>query len=53
MVAGVKMPRIVVYKNILVIFRELSFCGPFGPCLTEYKIFILNEYKIFIIDNNL
>ncbi len=36
--SGVNMPGISGGLRILSDFRELSFCGPYGPCFKENTI---------------
>ena len=37
MIAGVKIPCIGGGFRVLNDFRELSFCGPFGPCFEIFR----------------
>ncbi len=47
------MPYIVGSFDFLSDFRELSFCGPCGPCLTNFSHWHFHKSKAIISETNI
>ncbi len=44
------MPGIGVVFRILINFRELSFCGPYGPCFFHWSNFFNGKQTLITVN---